>query len=127
MYIPSTSYIRNFKVLAIFHDCTAWFVSGLAGNPEDRFSRDVAHISHSSRMENIINQLTVHIVGMFSENVLIQSFSLVILMSSLVKPGQIVCCCDGDGAVIGLVMLGLTARSLQRRCVVFLDIKKILI
>ena len=31
-----------FKPLAVFCGCTAWFVSNLVGNPEDRFSRDVA-------------------------------------------------------------------------------------
>ena len=41
-YIDST--IRNFKHLAIICVCTACFVSDLVGNPEDRFSRDVAHI-----------------------------------------------------------------------------------
>ena len=37
--------IRNFKPLAIFFDCTAWFVSDLVGNPEDRFSPNEAHIA----------------------------------------------------------------------------------
>ena len=32
--------IRNFKPLAIFRDHTAWFVSDLVGNHEERFSRD---------------------------------------------------------------------------------------
>ena len=36
--------IRNFKPLAIFCCCTAWFVSDLVGNPEDRFSRDAAQL-----------------------------------------------------------------------------------
>ena len=31
--------------LAIFSDCTAWFVSDLVGNPEDRFSHNEAHLS----------------------------------------------------------------------------------
>ena len=35
---------RNFKLLAIFYSCTAWFVSDLVGNPEDRFSHVAAHI-----------------------------------------------------------------------------------
>ena len=30
--------------VAIFCGCTAWFVSDLIGNPEDRFSRVVAHM-----------------------------------------------------------------------------------
>ena len=44
-YNPYYSKIRSFKPLAIFCGCTAWFVSDLVGKPEDRFSRDVAHIS----------------------------------------------------------------------------------
>ena len=36
--------IRNFKPLAIFFSCTAWFVSDQVGNPEDRFSQNEAHI-----------------------------------------------------------------------------------
>ena len=43
-YNPFTSYIRNFKPLAIFCGCTARFVSDLVGNPEDRFSHNEAHI-----------------------------------------------------------------------------------
>ena len=35
------------KILAIFCGCTAWFVSDLVGNPEDRFSRDEAQIPSS--------------------------------------------------------------------------------
>ena len=40
---PSTSYIRNFKPLAIFCDSAALLVSDLVGNPEDRFSHNEAH------------------------------------------------------------------------------------
>ena len=43
---PSTSYIRNFKPLAILCGCTASFVWGLVRNPEDRFSHNEAHISN---------------------------------------------------------------------------------
>ena len=39
-YIDST-----IPLLAIFCSGTAWFVSELVRNPEDRFSRDQAHIS----------------------------------------------------------------------------------
>ena len=39
----STSLTRKFKPLAIFCDCTAWFVSDLVGNPEDQFSHNEAH------------------------------------------------------------------------------------
>ena len=34
----------NFKPLAIFCGCTAWFVLDLVRNPEDRFSYETAHI-----------------------------------------------------------------------------------
>ena len=34
----------NFKHLAIFRGCRAWFMSDLVGNPEDRFSHNEAHI-----------------------------------------------------------------------------------
>ena len=44
-YYPSTSFIRNVKPLTIFCGCTAWFVSDLVGNPEDRFYHDSAHLS----------------------------------------------------------------------------------
>ena len=43
-YNFSASYIQNFKLLALFCDCTGRFVSDLVGNPEDRFSRVAAHI-----------------------------------------------------------------------------------
>ena len=44
LYNSSSFYIQNFKPLPIasFCGCTGWFESYLAGNPEDRFSRDVA-------------------------------------------------------------------------------------
>ena len=45
--IPLLSKIRNFKPLSIFCDCTAWFVSDLVGNSEDRFSHKEAHMSVS--------------------------------------------------------------------------------
>ena len=43
-YNPSSSKILNFKRLTIF-GCTAQFVSDLVGSPEDRFSRDAAHVT----------------------------------------------------------------------------------
>ena len=36
--------MQNFKPLAIFCNCTAWFVSDAFGNPKDRFSHFEAHI-----------------------------------------------------------------------------------
>ena len=41
--IPLLSESKNFKPLGIFCGCTAWFVSDLVGNPEDRFSHNEAH------------------------------------------------------------------------------------
>ena len=35
----------DFKPLAIFCGCTAWFVSDLVGYPDDRFSHNEAHMS----------------------------------------------------------------------------------
>ena len=42
--LVSTVYIRNVKPLPSFFDCTGRFVTYLVANPEDRFSRDEAHI-----------------------------------------------------------------------------------
>ena len=42
--IVQSLYYRNFKPQAIFCGCTAWFVSDLVGNPEDRFSHNEAHM-----------------------------------------------------------------------------------
>ena len=42
-YVDSTvPLLLSFKPLTIF--CTAWFVSNLVGNMEDRFSHEAAHI-----------------------------------------------------------------------------------
>ena len=40
----ATCYIRNFKTLASFCGCAGRFESYLVENPEERFSRDEAHI-----------------------------------------------------------------------------------
>ena len=47
-YMDSTipllpKFIRNFKPLAIFSDCTARFLSDLVGYPEDWFCHNEAH------------------------------------------------------------------------------------
>ena len=42
-------YIHNFKPLPSFYGCTDRFESTLVANPEDRFSRDVAHV-HTGRL-----------------------------------------------------------------------------
>ena len=47
IYNASTSYIRNFKSIAIWYGCTALFVSDLVGNHKDRFSRDAAQLEDS--------------------------------------------------------------------------------
>ena len=41
----------NFKPLAIFFGCTAWFVWDLVGNPEDRFSQNEAQINMQIKMQ----------------------------------------------------------------------------
>ena len=48
--VPLLPKFRNFKPLAIFCGCTAWFVSDLVGNPEDRFSHKEAHILTQNAM-----------------------------------------------------------------------------
>ena len=35
--IPLLLKFRNFKSLALFSNCIAWFLSDLIGNPEDQF------------------------------------------------------------------------------------------
>ena len=35
--------MQNFKTLACLYSWAGWFESYLVANPEDRFSRDVAH------------------------------------------------------------------------------------
>ena len=50
-YNPSSSFIRNFKILAIFCDCTGWFVLDLVGNPNCWFSHAQDHFtSHLYRL-----------------------------------------------------------------------------
>ena len=43
-YNTSFFYIRNFKTLSNLCGCADWFESYLVENPEDKFSRDKAHI-----------------------------------------------------------------------------------
>ena len=61
-YNSPSSKIRKIKRLAIFCGCTAWFVSDLVGNPEDRFSRDEAHfiILQDQRVEVLFPMLLVN-------------------------------------------------------------------
>ena len=40
-------YIQNFKLLALFRECTAWFVLDLVINPNCWFSHAQAQIVHS--------------------------------------------------------------------------------
>ena len=55
---PSTIHLlpksENFKLLAIFCGCTAWSVSDLVGNPEDRFSHNEAHMWSAVEMKSIL-------------------------------------------------------------------------
>ena len=67
------------------------------------------------------NKPTVDIVRMVPKNTLVESLCIVILVCSLVQSCQVIGRCHGDGTVVRLIMLGLTARSLQRRFVTFLQ------
>ena len=40
--VQSTYFLQNLKPLAILCGCTAWFVWGMVGNPEARFSHNEA-------------------------------------------------------------------------------------
>ena len=47
-----------YKLLAIFCDCTAWFVSDQVGHPEDRFSHNEAHLEYNiSFMEAVSSRI----------------------------------------------------------------------
>ena len=46
-------YLYNFKPLAIFSGCTAWFVLDQVGNPEDLFSHNEARMETIIKQENI--------------------------------------------------------------------------
>ena len=50
---PTFLHMPIFKPLSIFYGCTAWFLSDLVENPEDRFSHDVAHMKIMSRLLGI--------------------------------------------------------------------------
>ena len=45
---------KNFKLLAISCDCTAWFVSAMVGDPEVLFSRIEAHMIESYPDQRLI-------------------------------------------------------------------------
>ena len=51
--VQSLYFLQNFKPLAILSACTAWFVSDLVGNPEDRFSHNEANCCHVEDCEYI--------------------------------------------------------------------------
>ena len=48
--IPLLPKSENFKPVAIFCGCTAWFVLDLVRNPEDRFSCDMAQLQYNTNM-----------------------------------------------------------------------------
>ena len=56
----STSYIQNFKPLAILCGFTAWFVSDLVGNPEDQFSHNEANLISFIITEHSLNFNAIH-------------------------------------------------------------------
>ena len=47
--LPLRFYIQNFMPLASFYCCASRFESYLVGNPEDRFSRDEAHLRYKAK------------------------------------------------------------------------------
>lgn len=58
--------------------------------------------------------LTIHIVGMFSEDVFVEFLGFVEFTHSLVQTGQIIGGGDRNGIVVMLVMLSFGFGSLQR-------------
>lgn len=66
---------------------------------------------------------TVHIVGMLSQDVLVEFLSLVELAHGFIESGQVIGGCDGDGVVVVLIMLTLSFCPLQRSQEVFLQRK----
>lgn len=66
---------------------------------------------------------TVHIVGMLSQDVLVEFLSLVELAHGFIESGQVIGGCDGDGVVVVLIMLALSFCPLQRSQEVFLQRK----
>ena len=55
LHVSLVFYIRNFKPLASFCDCTDRFESYLVENPEDRFSRNVAQIDFFRRKNYMLS------------------------------------------------------------------------
>ena len=52
LYINSAiPLLSRSEISSLFRGCTARFVSDLVGNPEDRFSRDGAHLSSAFQTE----------------------------------------------------------------------------
>ena len=62
--------ICTFQSLALFSNCAARFVSDMVGNPEDRFSRNPAHMSFRENVTLYLVWLFVHIhSGMRFQNI----------------------------------------------------------
>ena len=51
LYNSSSSYISNFKLLAVFCDCTDRFESNLVGNPIDQFSHIMDHVMKAYQLD----------------------------------------------------------------------------
>lgn len=68
--------------------------------------------------------LTVHVVGMLSQDVFVEFLSLVKFTHGLVQAGQIVRRSDRNSVVVMLVMLPFSFGPLQRRKKVFLKSRK---
>lgn len=64
--------------------------------------------------------LTVHVIWMFSQDVLVQLLSLVELTHGLIESGQVVRSGDGNGVIVVLIMFALSFGPFQRGQEVFL-------
>ena len=54
--------IPNFKPQANLCGCTAWFVWGLVGNPEDRFSHNEVHIIRTFFNIEVLKYIMGHVM-----------------------------------------------------------------
>lgn len=57
--ISAFVFTTNFKPLAIFIACAAWYMLDLAGRPENRFSQDAAHLMINNLMYLVKRKLAL--------------------------------------------------------------------
>ena len=70
----SAARLPIFKPLAIFCGCTAWFLSDLVGNLEDRFSRNKAHFTLCQMHEPYESYLQMFDTGYSDESLIAKTF-----------------------------------------------------